>query len=129
MSSEFNHSDAPLPQSDVISESQTLISRLEFSRFDHSSTGLAATIAPWPPFDPDHRAALLCQISEAKVSAISIHASPLMPLRTRDWQALTDLFQQNEIEVIEADIVENLLKRSPVPAWEDLDSHLLHNFL
>lgn len=55
------------------------------------------------------------------------HALPLMPLRTRDLEVLVELFQQDGIEAIEADIVNNLLKRRPAPHWEELDSDLLHD--
>ncbi len=112
-----------LSQPSVTSEGQTSVSWLEPSRFDHPANGLAETIDPLPPLHQDHPAPAL------KISYVSIHASPLMPLRTRDLQALTELFQQDEIESIEADIMDNLLRRSPTPHWEDLDSHLLHDSL
>jgi hypothetical protein len=48
----------------------------------------------------------------------------LLPLRDRDLQALTELFQQDEITVIEADVLDNLQRRLPEPCWEELDIHL-----
>lgn len=65
--------------------------------------------------------------AELLKDALISHAAPLMPLRARDLQALIDLFQHDEIEAIEADIIHNLLKRRPTPQWEELESELLHN--
>lgn len=56
------------------------------------------------------------------------HAAPLMPLRERDVQALVELFQQDEIAAIEADILRNLLWRYPEPYWDDFESELLQGF-
>lgn len=55
----------------------------------------------------------LCKIAYAE------HAAPLMPLKSRDLDALVDLFQQDGIEAIEADILRNLLWRHPEPHWDD----------
>lgn len=57
------------------------------------------------------------------------HAPPLMPLRTRDLQALVELFQQDEIEAIEADILHNLLQRYPEPHWDDVIAELFEDSL
>jgi hypothetical protein len=55
------------------------------------------------------------------------HAPPLLPLRTRDLEALITLFQQDEIAAIIADILDNLQRRCPEPAWEELSSNLLQD--
>lgn len=124
MSSDFTDSDAPhISQPDLISESQASSNWLDLSRFEDPATELAEIIEPLPPLRQDGAK------SSFRISYMNIHASPLMPLRTRDLQALTDLFHHDDIAVIEADIVDNLLKRSPTPAWEDFDSHLLHDSL
>jgi hypothetical protein len=47
------------------------------------------------------------------------HAAPLLPLRDRDLRAMIELFQLQEIEAIEQDILQNLLRRCPEPYWED----------
>lgn len=52
------------------------------------------------------------------------HAAPLMPLQARDLQALIELFEQDEIEMIESDILENLLRRKTKLHWEDLMADL-----
>lgn len=55
------------------------------------------------------------------------HASPLLPMRARDMQALIELFQQDEIAAIEADILQNLRQRSPELYWEDLATDVLNS--
>jgi hypothetical protein len=57
------------------------------------------------------------------------HADPLMPLRQRDEQVLMDLFKQEDIEAIEADIAINLLWRCPEPCWEDNPFEFLREYL
>ncbi len=57
------------------------------------------------------------------------HAAPLLPLRERDVQALVELFHQEEIAAIEADILRNLLWRHPEPHWDDFESDLLRDSL
>lgn len=67
------------------------------------------------------------QAELAFTMSYSGHAAPLMPLRARDLQALIELFHQDEIEAIEADILENLLRRSPEPHWEAPSSDFLNS--
>ncbi|GAB4385012.1 MAG: hypothetical protein Kow00121_49370 [Elainellaceae cyanobacterium] len=55
--------------------------------------------------------------------------SELMPLRDRDLEVLTDLFSQDEIEAIEADILWNLDRRAPEPCWEDDPFDFLRDYL
>jgi hypothetical protein len=52
-----------------------------------------------------------------------------MPLRDRDLVVLTDLFKQDQIEEIAADILYNLLQRCPEPCWEDDPMEFLEEFL
>jgi hypothetical protein len=47
------------------------------------------------------------------------YAEALPPLRDRDLKALSELFQTTQMELIEADILENLAWRYPEPCWED----------
>ncbi len=47
------------------------------------------------------------------------HADPLMPMQERDLTAIRELFEQEDIEAIEADIVQNLSHYKPELQWED----------
>jgi hypothetical protein len=60
---------------------------------------------------------------------ISEHAAPLSPLRDRDLKAMIELFQLNEIEAIERDIIQTLVLRYPEPCWEDQVFGFLKEFL
>jgi hypothetical protein len=62
-----------------------------------------------------------------QISTAPFHAAPLVPLRDRDIQVLSDLFMQDEIDAIEADIQHNLLQRYPEHCWEDDMSDLLRD--
>jgi hypothetical protein len=53
----------------------------------------------------------------------------LMPLRDRDLVILTELFKQDQIEEIEANILHNLLQRCTEPCWEDDPMEFLEEFL
>lgn len=55
--------------------------------------------------------------------------SHLMPLRERDVEVLSNLFMQDEIEDIEADILHNLHQRYPEPCWEDDPLDFLQEYL
>jgi hypothetical protein len=57
------------------------------------------------------------------------HAAPLMPLRTRDLQAMIELFQLKDIEAIERDILQNLVLSCPEPYWEDQVFGFLKEYL
>lgn len=123
MSSDFQDFDQSQPLlSDGVSASQTSSSLLSSPQVDPVEPVIdsANLVEPLPPLKQEVSEPVL------KITYTS-HASPLMPLRTRDLQALHELFQQDEIEVIEADIAANLLKRSPTPDWEDFTSLLLHD--
>jgi len=53
----------------------------------------------------------------------------VIPLRQRDEQVLIELFRQEGIEAIEADIACNLLCRCPEPCWEDDPFEFLREYL
>lgn len=57
------------------------------------------------------------------------HAAPLMPLRERDVKALSNWFELDEIDEIEADIAHNLVWLLPEPCWEDDPFDFLKEFL
>jgi hypothetical protein len=65
----------------------------------------------------------------SEVLEASGHAAPLSPLRNRDLKAMMELFQLNEIEAIEQDILQNLVLRYPEPCWEDHVFDFLKEFL
>jgi hypothetical protein len=69
-----------------------------------------------------------CEISPAAIEAYS-DPSLLLALRDRDEQALRELFQQEGIEAIEADIDRNLHIRCPEPFWEDDSFEFLRDYL
>lgn len=52
-----------------------------------------------------------------------------VPLRVRDLQVLIELFNRNEIDAIESDILQNLDCRCPEPCWEDDPFEFLRDFL
>lgn len=58
----------------------------------------------------------------------SAHAAPLSPLRERDIKAMTELFGQENIHEIEADVIRSLLSRWPEPCWEE-DLEFLQDYL
>ena len=57
------------------------------------------------------------------------HAAPLMPLRERDLQMLSDYFDHDHIQEIEADVIRNLLIRWPEPCWEDEPLDFVRDYL
>lgn len=57
------------------------------------------------------------------------HAAPLMPLRKRDLVVLAEMFEHDQIEAIEADVIRNLLIRWPEPCWEDEPLEFLSDYL
>lgn len=57
------------------------------------------------------------------------HAAPLMPLRERDVEALSEYFDHEHIQEIEADVIRNLLIRWPEPCWEDEPLDFLRDYL
>lgn len=57
--------------------------------------------------------------ADEESTEVASRAAAVTPLRERDLQVLVDLFTQEEIESIEADILQNLLWRCPEPCWDD----------
>jgi len=60
---------------------------------------------------------------------VSHYATPLMPLQERDMDALTGLFEREDITEIEADIQKVLLWLWPEPCWEEDPYEFLHEYL
>jgi hypothetical protein len=101
-------------------------------RTEDQLTERASRSSPFSPLDVDEMKPLplLKQetVAESFVRITSVaHAAPLMPLRERDMQALVELFQQDEIAAIEADILHNLRWRYPEPYWDEFEFELLQD--
>ncbi|HEY9880107.1 MAG TPA: hypothetical protein V6D29_16750 [Leptolyngbyaceae cyanobacterium] len=57
------------------------------------------------------------------------YASPLSPLRSRDVQALVEMFAHDQLTEIEADIHQYLHRLYPEPCWEIEPYEFLRGFL
>ncbi|HEY9761358.1 MAG TPA: hypothetical protein V6D07_02470 [Trichocoleus sp.] len=63
-------------------------------------------------------------------SSLSMHyANPLSPLRSRDVQALVEMFAHDQLAEIEADIHQYLHRLYPEPCWEIEPYEFLKGFL
>lgn len=62
-------------------------------------------------------------------STQEVHASPLAPLNSRDLTALTELFERNDSDAIEAEINSKLQMMVPEPSWEEDPYEFLREFL
>ena len=56
-------------------------------------------------------------------------AEPLSALKERDTQALAELFEDEEIEAIQADVLLCLSFLSPAPCWDEQAFEFLKDFL
>jgi hypothetical protein len=92
-----------------------------FSDLVHHSSKVLDKLAPSDGSDA------LAQLVYAR-GAIA-YAEPLPPLRDRDLKALSELFQTTQMDLIEADILENLAWRYPEPCWEDELFNFLEGYL
>lgn len=86
------------------------------------------------PFKPEPLPSLLDASSpllfhENTSSSGQFISAQSIPLRGRDLHVLTELFNQNEIEAIESDILQNLDWRCPEPCWEDDPFEFLREYL
>lgn len=57
------------------------------------------------------------------------YAPAFTSLRERDWKVLTELFDRQDCDEIEADINNNLLLLMPEPCWEDDPFDFLREYL
>ncbi|MEM1368464.1 MAG: hypothetical protein AAGG02_10690 [Cyanobacteria bacterium P01_H01_bin.15] len=62
-------------------------------------------------------------------SLVVSHASPLAPLRSRDRNALDDLFEHDDLQEISLDVHRYLARIYPEPCWEDNPHDFLHDFI
>lgn len=62
-------------------------------------------------------------------SLLTSYAAPLAPMRDRDLKALGSLFEREDIQDVETDIIRNLLARWPEPCWDDDPFDFLQEYL
>lgn len=95
------------------------------------SISRAATSAAVNPFSLESLPAGSSLFSR-EITSLSWHIpafAQAIPLRVRDLQVLIELFNRNEIDAIESDILRNLDWRCPEPCWEDDPFEFLRDFL
>jgi hypothetical protein len=57
------------------------------------------------------------------------HAAPLAPLKDRDWLALMILFDRQDSDEIEAEVISKLSWMVPEPSWDEDPFDFLRDFL
>lgn len=67
--------------------------------------------------------------SSGALSFSLTHANPLSPLRSRDIQALVEIFTHDHLAEIEADIQDYLHRLYPEPCWEVEPYEFLKGYL
>lgn len=60
---------------------------------------------------------------------LQVYPPSLTSLRERDWTALIELFDRDDVDEIEADINSSLFWLIPEPCWEDDPFDFLREFL
>ncbi|MFE4104914.1 hypothetical protein [Almyronema epifaneia] len=68
-------------------------------------------------------------LQTAYLIALDAHADPVAPLRYRDLTALTEVFDDEQISEIEADILQHLSWMHPEPCWDDEPYEFLQGYL
>jgi len=68
-------------------------------------------------------------LANSKSYEVGHYAAPLMSLHDRDINALTGLFEREDINEIEADIQKILHWLWPEPCWEEDPFDFLHEYL
>ncbi|NJL85274.1 MAG: hypothetical protein HC886_03740 [Leptolyngbyaceae cyanobacterium SM1_1_3] len=68
-------------------------------------------------------------LQAAYLTALDSHADPLAPLRYRDLVALNELFDDEQILEIEADILQHLSWMYPEPCWDDEPYSFLQGYI
>ena len=58
-------------------------------------------------------------ISSSLLNSLTFHAEPLAPLRQRDDEALSAVFEDTHIDEIVADIYSRLQQLCPEPCWDE----------
>ena len=67
--------------------------------------------------------------SQRKQSVVFNHAAPLTPMRERDLEALAEMFELQDDDEIEADIIQYLHLLCPEPCWEEDSFEFLREYL
>jgi hypothetical protein len=60
---------------------------------------------------------------------LEVYAPPSTSLRNRDWKALLELFDREDVDEIEADVQDSLRLLPPEPCWEDDPFDFLREYL
>ncbi|MBW4560882.1 MAG: hypothetical protein KME32_06920 [Mojavia pulchra JT2-VF2] len=60
---------------------------------------------------------------------LHIHTPLITSIAERDWKAMTELFDREDGDEIEADIHTNLLLMTPEPCWGDDPFEFLREYL
>ncbi|MCC5655830.1 hypothetical protein LC608_02290 [Nostoc sp. XA010] len=60
---------------------------------------------------------------------LQVYPPCLTSLRERDWTALIELFDRDDVDEIEADIHRSLFWLIPEPSWEDDPFEFLREYL
>lgn len=60
---------------------------------------------------------------------LQVYPPSLTSLRERDWTALIELFDRDDVDEIEADINSSLFWLIPEPCWEDDPFDFLREYL
>ncbi len=66
---------------------------------------------------------------KTRIMNIEAYATPLTALRTRDWKALLELFDREDVDEIDADVNGSLRLLPPEPCWEDDPFDFLREYL
>ncbi|AFY31215.1 hypothetical protein [Calothrix sp. PCC 7507] len=66
---------------------------------------------------------------KTRIMNIEVHAAPSTALRTRDWKALLELFDREDVDEIDADVHGSLRLLPPEPCWEDDPFDFLREYL
>jgi hypothetical protein len=72
--------------------------------------------------------------SQKRINSLSnqegyAHAAPLAPLRERDWTEIALLFDRQDSDEIEADVISKLSMLHPEPCWDEDPYEFLSEFL
>lgn len=73
-------------------------------------------------------------LSQKSVDSLSsqqgyAHAAPLAPLRERDWIEIVLLFDRQDSDEIEADVIDKLGMLHPEPCWDEDPYEFLSEYL
>lgn len=67
--------------------------------------------------------------TEKEYFQVVAHAAPLASLRKRDLEALTEMFEPEDLAEVEAELAEYLNLMCPEPCWEEDPFDFLRDYL